>query len=167
MHGDLIAALFPLDARAGVSRCGSGVRAPTQGRPDFWFPRRSYMYILVCASFGIWLFFLRSAIARCMAAALMAISWPYFLLSGTRNIFLAVCLPFFIAYLLFGRQQLWFRFPCLAAAFLMLNTAFRVVISYRDIGFRGLLEGDERKQMIETTSMASGIEHDAGTLSRE
>ena len=39
----------------------------------------------------------------------------------------------------------------------MLNTAFLVVISYRNVGFRGFLEGDERKQMIETDSRHQGL----------
>ena len=108
MDGDLIGSLFPLDARAGVKMWQRAAGADA-GNMGFLVSAASYMYILVCASFGTWLFFLRSAIARCLAVTLIAISWPYFLLSGTRNIFLAVSLPFFISYLLFGRHQLWLR----------------------------------------------------------
>jgi hypothetical protein len=59
--------------------------------------------------------------------------------------------------LLFGQHRLWLRFACLAAALVMLNTAFQVVISYRDVGFRGFLEANERKEMIETTSRHQGL----------
>jgi hypothetical protein len=156
VDGDLIAALFPLDARAGVKMWQRSAGADA-GETGFLVSAASYLYILVCGSFGIWLFFLRSVVARCLSIALMAISWPYFLLSGTRNIFLAVSLPFFIAYLLFGRQRLWFRCLCLLAAFLVVDTAFRAVVSYRNVGFRGFLERAERQQMIETTSRHQGL----------
>ena len=156
MNGDLIASLFPLDARAGVSMWQRSAGADA-GPTGFLVSAASYLYLLVCASFGVWFFFLRPTIARCLAAAVMAVSWPYFLLSGTRSVFLAVCLPFFITYLLFGRHQRWLKFTCLAAAFLMLNTAFLVVISYRNVGFRGLFEGDEIKQMTETDSRHEGL----------
>jgi hypothetical protein len=156
VDGDLIAALFPLDARAGVKMWQRSAGADA-GETGFLVSAASYLYILVCGSFGIWLFFLRSVVTRCLSTALMAISWPYFLLSGTRNIFLAVSLPFFIAYLLFGRQRLWFRCLCLLAAFLVVDTAFRAVVSYRNVGFRGFLERAERQQMIETTSRHQGL----------
>ena len=39
----------------------------------------------------------------------------------------------------------------------MLNAAFLVVISYRNVGFRGLFEEDERKQMTETDSRHEGL----------
>ena len=156
IDGDLTAALFPLDARAGIKMWQRSAGADAE-ETGFLVSTASYLYILVCASFGIWLFFLRSVVARCMSVAFMAISWPYFLLSGTRNIFLAVSLPFFIAYLLFGRQPLWFRCLCLLAAFLVVDTAFRAVVSYRNMGFRGFLERDERQQMIKTTFRHQGL----------
>ena len=126
MEGDLIASLFPLDARAGVQMWQRTAGADA-GKMGFLVSAASYLYILVCASFGAFLLFVRSVIARCLAIVLMAISWPYFLLSGTRNIFLAVCLPFFIAYLLFGRQRLWLKCACLLGAFVVINTAFLIV----------------------------------------
>ena len=156
MNGDLIASLFPLDARAGMSM-GLRSAGADAGPAGFLISAASYLYLLVCASFGVWLFFLPSTIARCLAVAAMLVSWPYFLLSGTRSAFLTVCLPFFITYLLFGRHQRWIKFACLTAAFLMLNTAFFVVISYRNVGFRGLFEEDERKQMTETDSRHEGL----------
>jgi hypothetical protein len=156
LDGELIAALFPLDARAGVKMWQRSAGADAE-ETGFLVSAASYLYILACASFGIWVFFLRSVVTRCLSMAFMAISWPYFLLSGTRNIFLAVSLPFFIAYLLFGRQPLWFRCLCLLAAFLVVDTAFRAVVSYRNVGFRGFLERDERQQMIETTSRHQGL----------
>ena len=64
MDGDLIASLFPLDARAGVSMWQRSAGADA-GETGFLVSAASYMYMLVCASFGIWLFFLRSADARC------------------------------------------------------------------------------------------------------
>ena len=156
MKGDLIASLFPLDARAGVLMWQRSAGADA-GPTGFLVSAASYLYLLVCASFGVWFFFLRPTIARCLAAAAMAVSWPYFLLSGTRSVFLAVCVPFFITYLLFARHQRWLKFTCLAAAFLILNAAFLVVISYRNVGFRGFFEGDEIKQMTETDSRHEGL----------
>jgi hypothetical protein len=156
MNGDLLDTLFPLDARAGV-KMWQRAAGTDAGQTGFLVSAASYIYVLVCASFGMFLFFLRSAIARCLAVVLMAVSWPYFLLSGTRNLFLALCLPFFVTYLLFGRHQWWLKFICLLAAFLMLNTAFLVIGSYRNVGFRAFLEGDDRKLMIETASRHQGL----------
>ena len=156
MEGDLTASLFPLDARAGVQMWQRAAGADA-GKMGFLVSAASYLYILVCASFGAFLLFVRSVIARCLAIVLMAISWPYFLLSGTRNIFLAVCLPFFIAYLLFGRQRLWLKCACLLGAFVVINTAFLIVGSYRNIGFREFFEANERNQLIEDTSMHQGL----------
>jgi hypothetical protein len=156
VDGDLIAALFPLDARAGARMWQRSAGADAE-ETGFLVSAASYLYISVCASFGIWLFFLRWVVARCLSIILVAISWPYFLLSGTRSIFLAVSLPFFIAYWLFGRQPLWFRSLCLIVAFLLVDTAFRAVVSYRNVGFRGFLESHERQQMIETTSRHRGL----------
>jgi hypothetical protein len=156
MNGDLMASLFPLDARAGIKMWQRAAGADA-GETGFLVSAASHMYVLVCASFGTWLFFLRSAIPRCLAVTLMAISWPYFLLSGTRNIFLAVSLPFFMTYLIFGRHQWWLRLTCLLAAFFMLNTAFLVVISHRNVGFRALFERDYDNQMIDPDFRHRGL----------
>lgn len=138
MSGDLIGALFPIGARTGNTMWGRGA-AGDAGATGFLISTGGYLYLLASASFGVWLVLLRPPPLRWLALALILVSWPFFLLSGTRSNFLAVCLPLFFAYLLFGRSQLWVRIVVLASAFGVLNFVLLVVITYRGVGFQALV----------------------------
>lgn len=156
MDGNLLAALFPLEARAGMTmwqRASAGDAGPT----GFLISTASYLYILTCASFGILFFFVRSFAARLSVVALMCISWPYFLLAGTRSVFLAVSVPFFFGYLLFGRQRLGFRVLWLSVAFLIVNSLFLIVITYRGRGVEQYLAAAESEQPDEDELRQRGL----------
>ena len=64
------------------------------------------MFNAVTAFLGVLVFFQRSTSWRLLAAAMFAITLPYFFLAGARSHFLAAVLPFIITYLLYGRHPL-------------------------------------------------------------
>ena len=83
------------------------------------------------------------------AAAMMALTWPFFLLCGTRNQFLAVAMPCVFCYGLLGRQKLFVRMMVLAVCFLFVNFAFKIVIGYRGVGYMAMFEESEADLMVE------------------
>ena len=156
MDGDVIGALFPVDARAGRTMWGRSGGADA-GATGFLVSTGGYIYGLVCASFGVWLFLLRKPYDRFLAVMCMLLVWPFFLLSGTRNAFLAVSLPFFFAYLLFARQKLVIKLVCLAVALLAMDLTLRTVITYRNVGFRSYLSTDPTQEEPEELSQHKGL----------
>ena len=155
LHGDVLGALLPLGARSGEVMWQRGA-AGDAGASGFLVSTGGYVYELVCASFGVWFVLLRPPL-RWLAAALILVSWPFFLLSGTRSIFLAVCMPLFFAYLLFGRGRVQIRVIVLAAAFCVLYVALQVVITYRDVGFQALITAPADRDVPAELSGQQGL----------
>ena len=156
LHGDLVGALFPIHGRAGELLWQRGA-AGDAGASGFIVSTAGYIYALVCASFGVWFILLRPPLLRCAAATLVAVSWPFFLLSGTRSSFLVVCLPMFFAYLFFGRVQIWVKTSVLVVAFGVLNVALMVVITYRGVGFQELISAEPGDDGPESLSGHQGL----------
>ena len=156
MNGNVIGALFPVDARAGNLMWSRGGGA-SAGATGFLVSTGGYLYSLVCASFGVWVFLLRKPYDRILAVLCMMLVWPFFLLSGTRNAFLAVSLPFFFAYLLFARHSLPIKIVCLVAALFATDLALRTVITYRSIGFRNYFSTDSTAENPEELSHHQGL----------
>jgi len=102
----------------------------------------SYLYSLVAASFGMLLPFLKRWQGRIFAISLIFLSWPYFLLSGSRNIFLVVFIPSFASFALFSQRPVLIKLVAGAALYGALDFWFRVVIAYRDVGFSDVLNGN-------------------------
>ena len=117
MNGDLFAALLPIGSRAGVSMWMRGA-AGSAGESGFLVATASYLYTLVCASFGILLPLLKRRSTKLFAISLILISWPYFLLQGARNEFLAIFLPSVASYLLFSHQKILIKCTILGNPFL-------------------------------------------------
>ena len=105
MDGNIVGALFPISSRAGMSMWSRGA-AGSAGASGFLVATAGYVYTLVCASFGMLLPFLKRPSLKVLAALLLILSWPYFLLDGSRNVFLAVFLPSFASYVLFSTPKL-------------------------------------------------------------
>jgi oligosaccharide repeat unit polymerase len=156
MGGGLVGALFPVGARTANTMWTRG-GAGSAGATGFLVSTGGYLYLLVCASFGVWLLFLKRLSMQLLAVALIFLAWPSFLLSGTRSIFLGVCMPFFFAYLLFGRHAIWIRIVYLAVAFVVVDIAMRTVITYRNIGFEGLVATERGEENPETLSSNQGL----------
>ena len=99
--------------------------------------------MVVCSAFGILAVLQRKPAFKLTAVGMVLLTWPFFLMGGTRNIFLAVALPSVFTYLLYGRQPRLVRLAMLLVAFLGLEVSFKVVISHRGTGYRELLAGTE------------------------
>jgi hypothetical protein len=148
IHWNVIAALFPVMGRAGFnmwSRAG-GSAAGTMG---FIISSASYIYTLVCAFFGILLFFTRGQ-TKVLNLALILVSWPFYMLSGTRNQFLAVAMPAFFTYLLLSKQKWWMKALVSLLLLWTLNYFFTLVITYRDVGFQSVVSDVIQTQEIDT-----------------
>ncbi|MFN8710815.1 MAG: O-antigen polymerase, partial [Planctomyces sp.] len=131
--------LFPLENRwQQVQMWGRGRFG---GATDFLVSIGSYCYLMVCAMFGLLAVATEKTSTRMQMLALIAITWPMFALSGTRNQFLIVAMPAVLAVLLLKNwsriQKILFVIGC----FLLINTIFLIVITHRD---RGILYAIER-----------------------
>ena len=135
MRGDLFSALFPLDARAGVAMWSrdAGAGAGSEGAI---VSAASYLYMLCLSSFGLLLFILPAGRYRALALILIIFSWPYAFLQGSRSIALAVVLPTIISYLNFSRSSRVVKLIWMALAGALLELAFKIIILYRNVGFR-------------------------------
>lgn len=146
MNWDVSAALFPIDSRAGSlmwDRAAAGDAGPT----GFLVSTGAYLYLLVCSFFGVLFVLERNISHRLTCLALTGLTWPYFLLSGLRNQFLAVMMPTAFAYVLFSRQKWLLKVALLAICFFVLDSAFRIVVNYRNVGFRELFDPEQREEI--------------------
>ena len=140
LNWDPLQALFPLDSRAGAlmwQRAAGADAGPT----GFLVSTCGYLYMITCACFGITAVLQRNRSLKLGSIAMMLLTWPFFLLSGTRNAFLAVSMPAVFTYVLLGRQARMVKFIVLAVALVALNEAFLIVISHRNTGFRDWIAG--------------------------
>ena len=141
LNGDILTALFPIESRAGGNMWSRAAGADA-GISGFVISAESYLYSLVAASFGMLLPFLKRWQGRIFAISLIFLSWPYFLLSGSRNIFLVVFIPSFASFALFSQRPVLIKLVAGAALYGALDFWFRVVIAYRDVGFSDVLNGN-------------------------
>lgn len=155
MGGDVIAAVFPLDSRAGATMWGRA--AVSSSAAGFLIASAGYMFNAVTALLGVLVFFQRSSFWRLVAAAMFAISLPYFLLAGARSHFLAVILPFIITYLLYGRHPLIVKVVILGVAFVCLDQGFKFVLAFRGTGFRDLLAAEHPFELVDEDLRQSGL----------
>jgi len=138
LNGDIGAALFPVNSRAGVYLWQRGA-AGSAGSGGFLISSAAYTYLLVCALFGVLLPLQTQLPVKLANLGLILISYPYFLLSGARNQFLAVALPAYFSYALLSKQKWWVKVLATGAAFIALNYVLSIVIAYRNVGFGGFL----------------------------
>ncbi len=82
---------------------------------------------------------------------------PYFLLEGARSHFLAVILPFIIAYLFYGRHPLIIKVAILAVAFVCLDQGFKLVTAFRGTGFRDLLAAEHPYELVDEDLRQTGL----------
>ena len=152
MGGDVIGAVFPIDSRAGMTMFLVGGSAS-----DFLINAASYLFSAVTAFLGMLVFFQRTTFWRILAAAMFAITLPYYFLSGTRSGFLVVTLPFIITYLLYGRHLLILKLAILAIAFLCLKEGFRFVQVFRISGFREVLASENPYDLMSEDVQTVGL----------
>lgn len=138
MNWNFIQALLPQGGRWslklwGRGRLGSGT--------DFIVSAAGYTYTLVCAMFGVLIFFQRQLQAKVINLAMIIISFPAFYLSGTRNIFLAVIMPGYMTYILTSRQKWWVKAGISAGLLLLMNFLMEIVINFRNTGIETYFAG--------------------------
>ena len=155
MGGDVMGAVFPLDGRAGLLMWGRG--ALESSASGFLITFAGYLFIAVTALLGVLVFFQRSTALRLLAAAMFAITLPYFFLAGSRNLFLAAVVPFIITYVFYGRHLLILKLAILAIAFFCLNEGFKFVVVFRNTGFRELVASKNPYELMDEDTTQQGL----------
>src|SRR5438034_7222096 len=155
MGGDVKGAVFPLDGRAGPTMWGRG--ATESSASGFLISFAGYVFNAVTAFLGVLIFFQRNTAWRLLAAAMFAITLPYFFFAGARSHFLAAVMPFILTYLFYGRHLLILKLAILAIAFFCLNEGFKFVTVYRLGGFREVLASENPYELTDENSTITGL----------
>ena len=155
MGGDVMAAVFPVDGRAGPSMWGRD--ALESSGSGFLISFAGYLFNAVTAFLGVLVFFQRTTARRLLAGAMFAITLPYFFLAGARSHFLAAVVPFIITYLFYGRHLLILKLAILAIAFFCLNEGFKFVTAFRGTGFREVLASENPYELMDEDMRTSGL----------
>jgi hypothetical protein len=146
LNWDFRQALFPLTARTGARLFGRAGGAGA-GVTGFIISTAGYLYVLICGFFGISFYFQNRFLYKIFNLMIILMSWPSFLLGGTRNLFLAVSMPGFLTYLLVSRQKWWLKLLISIISYFFVDYAFSVVIAFRNTGyvdfFQNLLSAGE------------------------
>src|SRR6266480_2156368 len=146
MSGDVRGAVLPLDGRFGPTMWGRG--ATESSASGFLISFAGYLFNAVTAFLGVLVFFQRSIAWRLLAAAMFAITLPYFFFAGARNHFLAAVMPFILTYLFYGRHLLILKLAILAIAFFCLKEGFKFVTVFRLGGFREVLASGNPYELL-------------------
>lgn len=123
-------ALFPMSGR--WDRLWA--RPRFGGSTAFLVSVGEYSYQIVCAGFGLVAVATRKRKVRSLMMVMIMLTWPMFLLSGTRHQLLAVGLPTVLAILVLKPWSRFKQIVFLLTLGFILNAAFLVVIQYRNSG---------------------------------
>ncbi|BAY07257.1 hypothetical protein [Calothrix sp. NIES-2098] len=134
---NIMGALLPLGGRSHSTFLFT--RSALGGSTGFIISSLAYIYNLICSFFGVLLLFQKRWTAKIFNFSLIVISWPMFMFSGTRNIFLAMVVPAFLAYLIVSKQKWWVKLLGSLVSFLVVNYILTVIITFRNVGFEGYL----------------------------
>lgn len=155
MGGDVLGSVFPLDGRAGPTMWGRS--AADSSATGFLISFAAYVFNAVTAFLGVLVFFQRSIVWRLLAAAMFAITLPYFFFAGARSHFLAAVMPFILTYLFYGRHALILKLAILAIAFFCLNAGFKFVTVFRLGGFREALASENPYDLMDKDQRQIGL----------
>ncbi len=155
MGGDVVGAVFPIDSRAGATMWGR--EAVATSASGFLVASGAYLFNAMTAFLGVLIFFQRKTSWRLLAAAMFAITLPYFFFEGARSHFLAAVLPFIITYLFYARQPLVVRLAILAIAFVCLDQGFKFVTAFRGTGFREVLAAENPYELVDEDMRQTGL----------
>lgn len=145
MEGDVVAALFPLDARGGT-KGNMWSRGAMGGTTDFLISTGGYIYQLVCGLLGVTLVLQRNGLPRFINAGLFLLSIPFFLFSGARSFFIAAIAPAVLCYLVVGRQKFLTRALVTGVSFVGIYFLLLTVIENRATGFRYLVDEEAKAE---------------------
>lgn len=136
MEGNVPAALWPVQGRDGPHMWA---RAAIGGGIDAFVSLAGYVYMFVCALFGILLALARSPAARAICLAAVAVSWPYFFLLGARNLLLGVIMPGFLMYLIKDGRIGLLRIVTVMVFAVTVNYLMLAMLQFRKEGFEEFL----------------------------
>lgn len=134
---DVLGVMFPLKAR--VSWNAMFARGRYGGATGFLLSSAAYSYMVVCSGFGVVFVCSRRPVIRGGMLAMMAFTWPMFLLDGSRHKILAVVLPAILATLLLKRWSLMQRAVFLVVCGAVLNLVMLAVLEFRNDGLDRIL----------------------------
>ncbi len=142
----------------GTYRMGGwGREAVSTSASGFLVAAGGYLFSAITAFLGVLVFFQRSTFWRLLAAAMFAITLPYFFFAGARSHFLAAILPFIITYLFYGRHFLIIKLAVLAVAFVCLKEGFKFVTEFRLGGFRDVLAAENPYELLDEDARERGL----------
>ncbi|MEA5526347.1 hypothetical protein [Nodularia spumigena] len=135
---NILQALFPQGGRWAPQMWSRGA---VGGQTHFIVSAAGYTYALICAMFGVLIFFQRRPQYKILNVLLIIISWPAFYLSGARNAFLAVAMPAYMTYLLVSRQKWWLKAAISVGLFTAVNYLMLIVINLRNSDINAYFQG--------------------------
>ena len=128
--GDVVQALFPLEGRSGLHMWQRSAGAGA-GASGFLVSAASYLYLLVSAAFGALLPLARKRSTRLLLVVLIALSWPYLFLQGSRAQTLIAVLPMVASFYMFGRASAAVKVLAVVLTAAALYIWFGIVIQMR------------------------------------
>lgn len=143
LNGDVIAALFPVEARNGNSMWLRAAGADA-GSLGFAVSLAGYFYVLVLAAFGMLLPLLKTRRMKILCVMVIMISWPYAFLQGSRNVTLAVFVPMVFSYLLFSKISPVWKAVLLVFSWIFIEEAMRAIVTFRNVGFDTTLQVQDK-----------------------
>lgn len=155
-EGNVFAALFPIEGRAGLNMW-SRAAADEAGAMGFLISTGAYLYVLVLSLFGLLLPLTKKPTMRMLLIACILVSWPYAFLQGSRNVTLAVVTPALAAYLLIGKRPPAMKFLIAVVAFILLDFSMRAIIQFRNEGFGATNFGEVEQARHLGLNMASEL----------
>jgi hypothetical protein len=130
MGGNLFAALFPLEGRAGVVMWQRAAGADA-GAAGFLVSTGSYVYLMISAFLGALLPLAKTPRNRLALLVLVCLAWPYHFLQGSRSNTLVASLPCVISFLMFSKFSRGFKAGVIVLVALFFNFWFGVVMQMR------------------------------------
>jgi hypothetical protein len=133
VNWNIMGALLPVGGRSNNTFLFT--RGALGGSTGFIISSLGYIYTLICSFFGVLLLFQTRLFAKFINLALIIISWPMFMFSGTRNSFLVMIVPSFLAYVILSKQKWWVKLLSTLLGFVIINYILSVIIAFRNVGF--------------------------------
>lgn len=142
----LVDALFPIQGRYSWGT-QMWVRPRVGGSFSFLISVANYTYMFICSMFGmIAVATLRRNVRRWMIV-MMLLTWPMFLLEGSRHKVLIVAMPAAFSLLLLKPWSRQKQIVFAVTSLLVLNFLMLITITYRNVGYAEYFRGDRAREM--------------------
>lgn len=142
----IIEALLPVQGRHSWGT-QMWVRPRIGGTFSFLVSVADYTYMFICSMFGmIAVATLRPNVRRCMIC-MMLLTWPMFVLEGSRHKVLIVAMPAAFSLLLLKSWSRQKQIIFVVTSLLVVNFLMLVVITYRNVGYSEYFTNDRPREM--------------------